>query len=386
MSGQDSCQDNAWTPAITQFRMKGRGGIRGWGSPGKLTEIWAREKWTKMELVGTLLGMSARTQSKYSNAVQESGSGGVINLSLIACEIRDRRSICLLCASPGPCLCILLFVFVILRGSFIALLCRWRSVGLHQRDHQSNSCRSLPPKLNSFSQLELRPAYWISYCNLSYPCCLVAGPSCINVFNVVLPQNALKKLPKIKCGQGALVCCSLNWNNWHERFPGPTLLWFHVLPDTQVRMLLRLVVNGFQPPFPPRSLRWDAPAIGWVAPFKLQQFILHYSAWMAFSLQKRAAKEKNKERNASEKSSHCPSENKVNFIMGKSFCLSLHFLPPSLRGAPPEDTVNLNYENHGERSSRPQWLLNEFYFHSIEALTTPAVATHCNPASLQSTG
>jgi len=28
-------------------------------------------------------------------------------------------------------------------------------------------------------------------------------------------QNALKKCAK------ALVCCSLNWNNWHERFLGP---------------------------------------------------------------------------------------------------------------------------------------------------------------------
>lgn len=341
-----------------------------------------------MEMVGTLLGMSARTHSKYSNAVQESGSGGVINLSLIACEIRDRRSICLLSPVHPRTMFVYLAVCVCYPArQFYCFIMSLEICGSpSERDHQSNSCRSLPPKLNSFSQLELRPAYWISYCNLSYPCCLVAGPSCINVFSVVLPQNALKKLPKIKCGQGALVCCSLNWNNWHERFLGPTLLWFHVLPDTQVRMLLRLVVNGFQR----ATLSPAEPSVGRPSCYRLSSSVQAATVYIAlfcldgiFTSEESSEGKNIRKKNASEKSSHCPSENKVNFIMGEILLPSFPLFPVK---HPPEDTVNLNYENHGERSSRPQWLLNEFYFHSIEALTTPAVATHCNPASLRSTG
>jgi len=142
----------------------------------------------------------------------------------------------------------------------------------------SNSCRSLL----SFSQLELRPSYWVSYCNFLYLKCT-------------------QKIAK------ALVCCSLNWNNWHERFLGPAIqpasqpassfvvscftrrLQAHTSENVLLGRLsfvdCQRVPSSQFPVLNPQSA-----LIGWVAPRKLQQFILHYSAWMAFSLHERAAK------------------------------------------------------------------------------------------------
>lgn len=82
----------------------------------------------------------------------------VINLSLIACEIRDRRSICphLCIFSWSRCLGILLFVFVILvlgRGSSSLLLYYVEFAAIHAgRPAVSHNLNYAPP-------------YWVSYCN-----------------------------------------------------------------------------------------------------------------------------------------------------------------------------------------------------------------------------
>jgi len=85
MSGQDSCQDNARIRAITQFGVEA-GALQQIDrnmSTRKIRRRWNWNWWTSVP------------EHPDVNAFWRARCCRVINLSLIACEIRDRRSICL---------------------------------------------------------------------------------------------------------------------------------------------------------------------------------------------------------------------------------------------------------------------------------------------------